>query len=426
MKFSILKFGMNRLKSPCILVLFLFSSYAAFAQTGDNMQNPIVIGTFNQAFEFADTQDYSKFSNIFGDLTFNTNDVFYRFTIEKPMDIVVSRVWVSYNTSTNAYLLDSVGNIISFFYNSYLYSGTASYIPAQIEISLPKGTYYVVSEFYVGTGSIRISVKGKVTVNSFQRPIDAGRYSRSFGFSDTQDSQEDNFWNGYGWGAWMGNCGDGCNGIVYRFTLDTEMEVTISNYGSLLPETIIDLIDSLNHIIIRNEEDYGDFCHSTTQCSISRILAAGTYFVKVCGVYVNGVIMTNISGKRLDATTVTYTYSLSGHRTSRSVELATLSAKWPPENLYTAKPEEPADEIIEMSETTRVYPNPTKGMVYVETPTAASPQEIYVYSLQGKCIIRDKIADSKYMINLNNYPKGMYIINIVSDEKTQSFKVIKN
>jgi hypothetical protein len=65
-----------RFKRLYLTVLLFVCSDFAFSQVGDNMQNPIIVGTFEHSFEYADLQNTNDFTNIFGDLTLNTNDVF--------------------------------------------------------------------------------------------------------------------------------------------------------------------------------------------------------------------------------------------------------------------------------------------------------------------------------------------------------------
>jgi hypothetical protein len=61
-----------------------------------------------------------------------------------------------------------------------------------------------------------------------------------------------------------------------------------------------------------------------------------------------------------------------------------------------------------------IYPNPTTGEIYL---TGAEKSDVYVYSSSGMLINTYKNF-SNNMIDLSNLENGIYILNIVSEDKT--------
>ena len=69
-----------------------------------------------------------------------------------------------------------------------------------------------------------------------------------------------------------------------------------------------------------------------------------------------------------------------------------------------------------------VYPNPTKGIINIETKEALT---VYVYDLLGRKVLESKIDETKNQINLNNLSGGTYLIKTRNEVgKGQSTKVV--
>jgi PKD repeat protein len=74
-----------------------------------------------------------------------------------------------------------------------------------------------------------------------------------------------------------------------------------------------------------------------------------------------------------------------------------------------------------------VYPNPTNDMVYIEIGKDYAGQipEIKIYDVLGKVIEVPVIEEAfdKFSVNINNYPQGMYFINVYMDGKMITRKI---
>ncbi len=68
----------------------------------------------------------------------------------------------------------------------------------------------------------------------------------------------------------------------------------------------------------------------------------------------------------------------------------------------------------------RMYPNPTRGMVYLETKTLID--QITVYDLMGKKL---QLASTQKQVDLSILPNGIYIIAIVKEHQRLFYKITK-
>lgn len=73
-----------------------------------------------------------------------------------------------------------------------------------------------------------------------------------------------------------------------------------------------------------------------------------------------------------------------------------------------------------------VYPNPSSGLFYVKaTLESAILSKVEVKNSLGQTLISETNFDPNQALNLNNYANGMYFIQITSENKTTTFKALK-
>jgi alpha-tubulin suppressor-like RCC1 family protein len=73
-----------------------------------------------------------------------------------------------------------------------------------------------------------------------------------------------------------------------------------------------------------------------------------------------------------------------------------------------------------------VYPNPSSGLLYVKgVPESAILSKVEVKNNLGQTLISNTNFEPNQALNLNNYANGMYFIQITSENKTATFKVLK-
>lgn len=72
----------------------------------------------------------------------------------------------------------------------------------------------------------------------------------------------------------------------------------------------------------------------------------------------------------------------------------------------------------------KVYPNPTKDFVTIESTDALS--KIEVINISGQVLFTSKTDDKQFKLDLSSYKDGVYFVRIQSDEKQKTIKIVKN
>ena len=80
------------------------------------------------------------------------------------------------------------------------------------------------------------------------------------------------------------------------------------------------------------------------------------------------------------------------------------------------------DGVVELNDDIMVYPNPTHGILFVETQFIASQTNAYrITNTMGQTLMTGQITGETQQIDVTNLPQGMYFIAI--DGVTQKFVV---
>ncbi len=77
-----------------------------------------------------------------------------------------------------------------------------------------------------------------------------------------------------------------------------------------------------------------------------------------------------------------------------------------------------------ISQSIKVYPNPTTGLFYVECPEKQNIK-MEVNNLIGECIVQKKLNNNKNEMDFSILPTGMYIIKITGADWSVQKKIIK-
>jgi hypothetical protein len=140
---------------------------------------------------------------------------------------------------------------------------------------------------------------------------------------------------------------------------------------------------------------------------------------------------------------VTYSYDDAGNRKSRVITIRELEPI-PFENKLTTTsdssipfPSVKAEHEIEDKtqpnndnigfQDILIYPNPTKGRLWVEFSSMGSLNQVQVsvYKSNGILISILKTNNSAVEINLESYPNGLYLLVITIDKQSSTWKIIK-
>jgi hypothetical protein len=84
---------------------------------------------------------------------------------------------------------------------------------------------------------------------------------------------------------------------------------------------------------------------------------------------------------------------------------------------YTTVSEIVSSEVL-------VYPNPTSGIINLDF-SEIKVQKLFVSDMTGKTLISKQAINQKELIDLSNYPSGIYFINIITNNKVFTTKLVK-
>jgi hypothetical protein len=80
------------------------------------------------------------------------------------------------------------------------------------------------------------------------------------------------------------------------------------------------------------------------------------------------------------------------------------------------------EEIIDIN-SAKVYPNPTNDIITIESKTLI--REVRIYDVYGKNVLQKNCHSNKELVNLYELSSGAYFLQLITNEQTQSFKIIK-
>lgn len=123
---------------------------------------------------------------------------------------------------------------------------------------------------------------------------------------------------------------------------------------------------------------------------------------------------------------IEFVYDDNGNRKERKViVLGNKSATIYPDSLQAKQDINPLDDNIGLQKT-RIYPNPTKGTLYIDFPELTDQQPIIeVYDQSGRLIVQKTAVSSKNKIDLSAHPPGSYIMMIHIGQEKKDWKIIK-
>lgn len=258
----------------------------------NTMQQPVDLGNKAFAFSYTDTKNTVNYTNNFQGRT--SNDVFYKFTLVRAMDISIDHCG-SGVYDTYLHVLNAAGQVIYSNDDDWTYQFCTNPMNSYLYLSnLPAGTYYVVSEGYSQNGNITTTIQGispySEIGSSMSVPIEMGSKAYSFEYSDTKNTAD--YINNFE--------GQLSNDVFYKFTLASQMDIAIDHCGSEVYDTYLHVLNASGQEIFSNDDDWEYvFCGNpyNSYLYISD-LPAGTYYVVSEGYWENGNITTSIRGIR--------------------------------------------------------------------------------------------------------------------------------
>ncbi|MFV0586715.1 DUF6443 domain-containing protein [Bacteroides reticulotermitis] len=170
----------------------------------------------------------------------STNDVFYKFTLNSPMELVMTHAG-SELSNTYLILMMSSGYIITHTSENRDWEDQTTFA-STLRYNLNKGTYYVVSCGKTDNGKITTTIRRPRTL------FELGDYNDKFVYENTQDTKRTS--NSYIPPRWIWDASP--NDVFYRFTLDAPMDVFVENQSEL-KSTRIFLIEESPEVDVQHQ-----------------------------------------------------------------------------------------------------------------------------------------------------------------------------
>ena len=81
------------------------------------------------------------------------------------------------------------------------------------------------------------------------------------------------------------------------------------------------------------------------------------------------------------------------------------------------------DDAISDAEKINIYPNPTDGLLYINVSNSII-NDIVVTDISGQVYINETVNTDQTEIDLSSYPKGIYLVNIVTENDSYTKKIV--
>lgn len=91
--------------------------------------------------------------------------------------------------------------------------------------------------------------------------------------------------------------------------------------------------------------------------------------------------------------------------------------------IYVKGAEITSIQTLQSFETVKVYPNPSSSVFYVECPFESAT--ISVFDISGKMLVSRKVLGNAASISLNNYPSGLYFMQVQHNQTNIVKRLIK-
>lgn len=119
-------------------------------------------------------------------------------------------------------------------------------------------------------------------------------------------------------------------------------------------------------------------------------------------------------------TFVNYTYDVSGNRTQRYLTIVELKSS---DSISSADIPVKNSELVLP---TKVYPNPTFGLIYIEINSELSNDaSIDIYNNDGRFANTFQLNSAFGSIDISNFSKGVYFLVVTNNKEKSLYKIIK-
>ena len=124
-----------------------------------------------------------------------------------------------------------------------------------------------------------------------------------------------------------------------------------------------------------------------------------------------------------------YDYDSNGNRTKRYIIPLGKGESSTSNISENSKDKEKVEEFKEVLEevTVKIYPNPTKGVLFVELSGLLQDELIdyQLFSQTGNLLETVRKIENPFTIDFNKHQSGMYILKLVINNKISQWKILK-
>ena len=78
----------------------------------------------------------------------------------------------------------------------------------------------------------------------------------------------------------------------------------------------------------------------------------------------------------------------------------------------------------ELSNSYSIYPNPARGVIYIQSKMLVGSGKIVVTDLYGKQLKQQTLSMGRNAVDVSNFAKGIYVVNIITDAGNEAQKVV--
>jgi len=128
---------------------------------------------------------------------------------------------------------------------------------------------------------------------------------------------------------------------------------------------------------------------------------------------------------------VDFFYDSAGNRIQRKVAAIPLMADTSTDEITAETVQHLLQDLHNMNSIrtdreVNVYPNPTSDNLVVEVTDQFINEEIYLYSVSGQLVLRQKLANVQTVVDVSALPEGEYLMALKSDETSFTWKIVKS
>lgn len=173
---------------------------------------------------------------------------------------------------------------------------------------------------------------------------------------------------------------------------------------------------------------YSTCCSTQSKNSVNRALKKIESSIKIVGAKVDYLSYGEIYLKKgFEATSGTkFTAKILpcvSSNTDGSLRSADIDFEYDNEDFEINPEITEIDDVVSDAEKIKIYPNPTDGILYINVSNSTI-DNIVVSDITGKVYVNETVNADQSEIDLSSYPKGIYFVNIVTENDSYTKKVV--